>query len=68
MIDIKPWYLSRTIWASIVTVLLAAASAGGVPVDRIEQSELVDLLLQMAAIGAGLVTLYGRLVARSRIG
>jgi hypothetical protein len=68
MIDIKPWYLSRTIWASIVTVLLATASAGGVPVDRIEQSELVDLLLQMAAIGAGLVTLYGRLVARNRIG
>ena len=29
----KPWYLSRTIWASIVTILTGAAGLTGLPLD-----------------------------------
>ena len=34
MVETKPWYLSRTIWASVVTVAAAVGSLFGLPVGR----------------------------------
>lgn len=64
----KPWYHSRTIWASIVTLAALLAAALGIPVEDGEQQALVDALLQAAAALGALVAIVGRLVARSRIG
>jgi hypothetical protein len=64
----KPWYLSRTIWASLVTVLLAAAGLAGLPVAGIDGGALTDAVVQALSAVAGIVAILGRLNARTRIG
>ena len=68
MTDSKPWYLSRTIWASLITIVTAAAGIVGVPVAGIDNSALADTLLQAITAISGLVAIFGRLGANSRIG
>ena len=68
MTDSKPWYLSRTIWASLITIVTAAAGIVGVPVAGIDNSALADTLLQAVTAISGLVAIFGRLGAQSRIG
>jgi hypothetical protein len=63
----KPWYSSRTIWASIITVASAGAAAFGVPVDAIDSAVLTDTVLQAVAAVSGLVAIFGRLAATTRI-
>jgi hypothetical protein len=64
----KPWYLSRTIWAAIVTILTALLGLLGVSLDGFDDAALVETLLQAATAIAGVVALIGRLSARARIG
>ena len=68
MTSVKPWYLSRTVWAAIVTVVIALCGLFGVRLDGFDDSELTDALLRAATAVAGVVALMGRLVAKSRIG
>ncbi|MFN3764490.1 MAG: hypothetical protein ACK4R3_02860 [Aliihoeflea sp.] len=63
----KPWYTSRTIWASIITVASAGAAAVGVPVDAVDGAALTDTVLQTVAAISGLVAIFGRLAATTRI-
>jgi len=67
MTDSKPWYLSRTIWASLITIVTAAAGILGVPVAGIDNAALADTLLQAVTAISGLVAIFGRLGASSRI-
>lgn len=64
----KPWYLSRTIWASLITIVTAAAGILGVPVGGIDNAALADTLLQAITAISGLLAIFGRLGASSRIG
>ncbi|NMG38984.1 hypothetical protein GRZ55_07000 [Chelativorans sp. ZYF759] len=64
----KPWYRSRTIWASLVTVAAALAAIVGIPFAEADQAMLTETILQTVTAVGGLVALVGRLVARSRIG
>ena len=68
MDDTKPWYLSRTIWASLVTILTAAAGLVGVPVAGIDNQALTDTILQAVSAISGLVAIFGRLSATDKIG
>jgi hypothetical protein len=68
MVAIKPWYLSRTIWASIVTVLAGVAGLSGLPVDGLDGSALTDTLLQAVSAISGVIAVFGRLSAKERIG
>jgi len=68
MTTTKPWYLSRTIWASIVTVLIGAGGLAGLPIDGIDGSSLTDTLLQAVTALSGLIAIVGRLWANQRIG
>lgn len=68
MIATKPWYLSRTIWASVVTILTGAAGLTGLPLDGLDNSALADTLLQAISAISGLIAIFGRLSARDRIG
>jgi len=68
MTTTKPWYLSRTIWASFVTVLIGAGGLAGLPVEGIDGSSLTDTLLQGVIAFCGLVSIFGRLWAKERIG
>lgn len=64
----KPWFKSRTIWASLVTVLAALGALFGIKVGAAEQTVLTETILQtVTAIGA-IVAIVGRVVAKSRIG
>ena len=63
----KPWYLSRTIWASLVTIVSAAAALLGVPVAGLDDAALADAILQAIAAVSGLIAIFGRLGATSRI-
>jgi hypothetical protein len=67
MTDIKPWYLSRTVWASVVTILLSVAGLVGVGVEAINPEGLTDALLQGATAIAGIIALIGRLAATRKI-
>ncbi|MDP3897256.1 MAG: hypothetical protein Q8Q62_11335 [Mesorhizobium sp.] len=64
----KPWYLSRTILASIITIATAGAGIVGVPVGAIDNGALTDTLLQAITAVSGLVAIFGRLSAKDRIG
>jgi hypothetical protein len=68
MTESKPWYLSRTIWASLITILMSAGSVVGLPLAGVDNSALTDTLLQAITAISGLVAIFGRLSARSRIG
>ena len=68
MTETKPWYLSRTIWASLITIVTAAGGILGVPVAGIDNSALTDTLLQAITAISGLVAIFGRVGADSRIG
>lgn len=63
----KPWYLSRTIWASIVTVLSGGAGLVGVPTGVIDDGALTDTILQLVTAISGLVAIFGRFAARDAI-
>lgn len=64
----KAWYTSRTIWASLVTVVLAVGGMVGLPVAGIEAGPLADAILQSLSAVAGVVAILGRMNARARIG
>lgn len=64
----KPWYLSRTIWASGVAVIATLTSAIGFPLEAADVAALPDAILQAIAAVAGVIAIIGRLSARSRIG
>jgi hypothetical protein len=68
MTESKPWYLSRTIWASLITIVTAAAGIFGVPVTGIDNAALTDTLLQAIAAISGLVAIFGRMGAKEKIG
>lgn len=68
MQDLKPWYLSRTIWASLVTIGCAAAGVSGFGIDPADGSALTETILGAVTAISGLVAIVGRIGARNRIG
>lgn len=64
----KPWYLSRTIWASLVTVATAAGGLLGFPVEEQEGEAVSEMILQAVTAISGLMAIVGRVTADSRIG
>ncbi|CAN7347970.1 hypothetical protein ACWF50_00920 [Brucella pseudogrignonensis] len=67
MIEDKPWYLSRTVWAGLVALFLSLAGAFGLVSETVDQGPLTDILLQLATAIAGLIAVFGRIGATSRI-
>lgn len=67
MSDEKPWYLSRTIWAALVALLFPVATFFGWTTELVDQQSLADTLMQLAAAIAGVVAIFGRMKATSRI-
>ena len=63
----KPWYLSRTIWASLVAILAAAGGLFGLPVGDADAAAMTDALLQLVAAVAALIAIAGRLSAKTKI-
>lgn len=68
MNDSKPWYLSKTIWASIVTIATALGALSGLPSGAIDNAALTDTIVQAVTAISGLVAIFGRVFAARRIG
>ena len=67
MTSSKPWYLSRTIWASVVTILTGGAGLIGLPLGGIDSAALTDTILQAITAVSGLIAIMGRITAKERI-
>ncbi|MCB1427235.1 MAG: hypothetical protein R3D65_02640 [Zhengella sp.] len=67
MNDTKPWYLSKTIWASLVTIASAVAGMAGLPVAGLDGSALAETILQAVTALSGLAAIIGRLSAQTVI-
>lgn len=67
MTTIKPWYLSKTIWAAIITILTSIAGLTGLPVALIDNGALADAIIQGITAIMGLIAIFGRVNAREKI-
>ncbi|WP_011580232.1 MULTISPECIES: hypothetical protein [Chelativorans] len=67
MTETKPWYLSRTIWASAITIAAALGSLLGLPVEELDKQAVTETLLQAITAISGLFAIFGRLAANTRI-
>jgi hypothetical protein len=68
MTQFKPWYLSKTIWASAISIGCALLGLAGFPSGVIDQGALADQLLQIISALSGVLAIFGRLSAGTRIG
>ena len=65
--DTKPWYLSKTIWASLVTILSALGGLFGLRVSSLDSAATAEMLLQAVTAISGLIAIFGRLSADTKI-
>ena len=63
----KPWYTSKTIWASLVAILAALSTGLGYPIDSSLQAHIVDTTIKLVGLAASIVAIFGRLSANARI-
>lgn len=63
MTDSKPWYLSKTIWGSLIAMLAGIGSAFGLDLDVPSQANLVDAILKLVSVAGSLLAVYGRFAA-----
>ena len=64
---LKPWYLSKTVWGSVVAILAALAGLFDIDLDAATQARAVEMIVQAVGAVGGLVALVGRLRATTRI-
>lgn len=63
----KPWWQSRTIIASGVSILALVSGAFGVPLDDGIQKEIVDLTLTGTAVASSALAIFYRIAADKAI-
>ena len=63
----KPWYLSKTIWASLVTVLMSLGGLFGLPEGLVDNDTLAEAIIQAVTAVMGLAAIFGRIVAAEKI-
>lgn len=65
----KPWYASRGVWGGIITVLAGAAGAiWGFEISPATQEAAVSGIIGVVTAVGGLVAVYGRVKAETKIG
>jgi len=66
---VKPWWQSKSIWGSVVSVAsLLASGLLGISLDASTQAELVNIILTVTGAAGGALAVYGRVVADKAIG
>ena len=68
MTDIKPWWQSKTLWGAIVTLGSAALGLAGLDLGETDREALIELLTSLGAALGGVIAIFGRVTAKSRIG
>ena len=71
-VENKPWYLSKTIWGAVIGVAAGGLALAGHGLSSDAQTWLADEVVQVIEAGAtvvgGLLAIYGRVRAETRIG
>ena len=67
MTAMKPWYLSKTIWAALITILTSMAGLLGVPAGLVDNGALVDGIIQGITALMGVLAIFGRMNAHQKI-
>ena len=67
MEDQKAWYTSKTILASIVTVIALIAGGFNLNIDVQTQGEVVELVSVVVGVIGSVVAIYGRVKASKTI-
>jgi hypothetical protein len=65
--DKKAWYQSKTVIGGILAVLATIAGAFGFTVVEADQVALVDNLAAVGTAVGGLLAIYGRITAKTKI-
>lgn len=68
MDDTKHWYMSKTVWGALIAIGASLAQAAGIELDAASQGEIADRIVALAGALGGLVAIYGRLTAETRLG
>ena len=71
----KPWYLSKTVWASLLVAIvgllnvLGITHVGPIQVANMakEQDAITDTAVNVVITVFGLIALWGRLTARTKL-
>jgi hypothetical protein len=67
MTNEKSWYLSKTIWASIITITLSCSNFFTISLDHADQVTLADTIVQFLIALSGIISLFGRVGATTLI-
>ena len=68
MDDTKKWWQSKTVVASAISIAAAIAGFFGLPDDVGMQAVLTDSVLQFISVAMGVLAIFGRITATSKIG
>ncbi|TCT40975.1 hypothetical protein [Martelella mediterranea] len=63
----KKWYFSKTVWGALIAVAAPLLQLGGVELDPSSQGQFAELLVALTGAVGGLLALFGRVSARSRL-
>jgi hypothetical protein len=67
MNEMKPWYMSKSIWGGLVAAAASLGALMGMPVGPAEQQELTEAVLQAVGAGGALLAILGRITASERL-
>ncbi len=68
MTETKSIWMSRTVWGAAIAVLAALAGLLGVSIDEADQGILTDAMMQLMGAAGGVLAIWGRVRATSKIG
>ncbi len=68
MLEMKPWYQSKTVWGALIAIAAPILGRAGLELGGAEQAEVADALTTLAGTVGGLLALYGRLTATKGVG
>lgn len=66
--ETKKWWESKAVWGGIVAVLAGGAGLFGVSLGAEDQAQVVDAVLAIASAVGGLLAVYGRVKADTKVG
>ena len=66
--ETKKWWESKAVWGGIVAVLAGAAGLFGVSLGVEDQAYVIDAITAIASAVGGLLAVYGRVKADTKVG
>ncbi len=67
MLDTKSIFLSRTVWANLVGLLALALGLLGFDTGGLDETALVDAMLEIVAAASFVTSTFFRIVARRQL-